>query len=183
MYVYQVSRVRKSESAVPEDGLLHPLFAHLVSPRNSLFFFTLVTGPRRSLRLKRSDKRVYEPQIRARLGTTPKHETRNTKHETRNTTLKTRNTKHETRDTRHETRNPKLDTRNSECGTRNPKPVTRNSEFGTRSPKPELTRQGMEGRWRTRSSSTWLTTPRSLAATTPPVVFDVAHYPGLRTRS
>jgi len=35
-----------------------------------LFFFTLVTGPRRSLSLKLSDTRVYEPQIRARLGTT-----------------------------------------------------------------------------------------------------------------
>jgi len=34
------------------------------------FFFTLVTGPRRSLSLKLSDTRVYEPQIRARFGTT-----------------------------------------------------------------------------------------------------------------
>ena len=34
------------------------------------FFFTLVTGPRRSLNLKLSDTRVYEPQIIARLGTT-----------------------------------------------------------------------------------------------------------------
>ena len=34
------------------------------------FFFTLVTGPRRSLSLKLSDTRDYEPQIRARLGTT-----------------------------------------------------------------------------------------------------------------
>ena len=34
------------------------------------FFFTFVTGPRGSLRLKLSDTRVYEPQIRARLGTT-----------------------------------------------------------------------------------------------------------------
>jgi len=34
------------------------------------FCFTLVTGPRRSLILKLSDTRVYEPQIRARLGTT-----------------------------------------------------------------------------------------------------------------
>ena len=34
------------------------------------FFFTLVTGPRRSLSLRLSDTRVYEPQIRARLGTT-----------------------------------------------------------------------------------------------------------------
>ena len=33
-----------------------------------LFFFTLVTGPRRSLSLKLSDIKVYEPQIRARLG-------------------------------------------------------------------------------------------------------------------
>jgi len=36
----------------------------------SFFFFTLVAGPRRSLSLKLNDKRVYEPQIRARLGTT-----------------------------------------------------------------------------------------------------------------
>ena len=36
---------------------VHPFF----------FFFTLVTGPRRSLSLKLSDTRVYEPQIRARL--------------------------------------------------------------------------------------------------------------------
>jgi len=44
----------------------------LASLRMLLFFcfFTLVTGPRRSLNLKLSDKRVYEPQIRARLGTT-----------------------------------------------------------------------------------------------------------------
>ena len=33
------------------------------------FFLTLVTGPRRSMSLKLSDARVYEPQIRARLGT------------------------------------------------------------------------------------------------------------------
>jgi len=32
------------------------------------FFFTLVTGPRRSLSLELRDARVYEPQIRARLG-------------------------------------------------------------------------------------------------------------------
>ena len=35
-----------------------------------VFFFTLVTSPRRSLSLKLSDTRVYEPQIRARLGNT-----------------------------------------------------------------------------------------------------------------
>jgi len=34
------------------------------------FFCTLVIGPRRSLSLQLSDTRVYEPQIRARLGTT-----------------------------------------------------------------------------------------------------------------
>ena len=38
--------------------------------RNPSLFFTLVTGPRRSLILKLRDTRVYEPQIRARLGTT-----------------------------------------------------------------------------------------------------------------
>ena len=31
------------------------------------FFFTLVTGPRRSLSLKLSDTRVYEPQVRCKL--------------------------------------------------------------------------------------------------------------------
>jgi len=40
-------------------------------PRHPLppgaFFFTIVTGPRRSLSLKLSDTRVFEPQIRARL--------------------------------------------------------------------------------------------------------------------
>jgi len=36
----------------------------------SFFFVTLVKGPRRSLSLNLSDTRVYEPQIRARLGTT-----------------------------------------------------------------------------------------------------------------
>ena len=33
------------------------------------FFFTLVTGHGRSLSLKLSDERVYEPPLRARLGT------------------------------------------------------------------------------------------------------------------
>ena len=46
--------------------------AAMVNPAHEFtyFFFTLVTGPRSSLSLKRSDSRVYEPQIRARLGTT-----------------------------------------------------------------------------------------------------------------
>jgi len=35
-----------------------------------VFFFTLVTGPRRSLRLELSDTRVSARQIQARLGTT-----------------------------------------------------------------------------------------------------------------
>jgi len=43
-----------------------------LSPSHNFFFFffTLVTGPRRSLGLKLSDTSVYAPQIRARLGTT-----------------------------------------------------------------------------------------------------------------
>ena len=40
------------------------------APRPYTFFVTLVTGPRRSLILKLSDTRVYEPHIRARPGTT-----------------------------------------------------------------------------------------------------------------
>jgi len=39
-------------------------------PVRSKGCFTLVPGPRRSLSLKLGDTRVYEPQIRARLGTT-----------------------------------------------------------------------------------------------------------------
>ena len=44
--------------------------ARLLSRGRFFFFFTLVTGPIRSLSLKLSDTRVYEPQTRARLGTT-----------------------------------------------------------------------------------------------------------------
>jgi len=40
--------------------------------KDQVFFFTLVTGLSRSLSLKLSDTRVYEPPIRARLGTTDK---------------------------------------------------------------------------------------------------------------
>jgi len=42
----------------------------LESMLSSSSFFTLVTRPRRSLSLKLSDTRVYEPQILTRLGTT-----------------------------------------------------------------------------------------------------------------
>ena len=40
------------------------------TPYTLHYFFTLFTGPRRSLRLKLRDTIVYEPQIRARRGTT-----------------------------------------------------------------------------------------------------------------
>jgi len=50
-----------AKSAVWLDGL-HP------NPGFFFLLFPLVTGPRRSLSLKLSDTRVYEPQIRARLG-------------------------------------------------------------------------------------------------------------------
>jgi len=52
---------RPAVAAVPPAG---PCFRDYF-----FFFFTLVTGRRRSLSLKLSDTRVYEPQIRARLGT------------------------------------------------------------------------------------------------------------------
>jgi len=41
----------------------------LLQDSSLLLFCTLVTGPRRSLSIKLSDTRVYEPQIRACLGT------------------------------------------------------------------------------------------------------------------
>jgi len=51
-------------------GMSQKSFERRVTKEVIFFFFTLVTGPRRSLSLKLSDTRVYEPQIRARLGTT-----------------------------------------------------------------------------------------------------------------
>ena len=60
-------------------GALGSTLHALVGPRTQVsnthgifffFFFTRVTGPRRSLSLKMSEIRVYEPPIRARLGTT-----------------------------------------------------------------------------------------------------------------
>jgi len=43
------------------------------------FFFTLVTGPRRSLRLQLINTRVYEPQIRATM--VPSNLTRTVEHD------------------------------------------------------------------------------------------------------
>ena len=61
----------------PSQRCLRVLCLHLACTETRLplrcfffFFFALVTGPRRSLSHKLSDARVYEPQIRARLGTT-----------------------------------------------------------------------------------------------------------------
>ena len=54
----------------PPPARLSPLSSARVLKPLCFFFFTLVTGPRRSLSLQLSDTRVYEPQIRARLGTT-----------------------------------------------------------------------------------------------------------------
>ena len=62
-------------SSEPQDGKLFGVFdghggkyasTMLRTPHtpNFFFIFTLVTGPRRSLSLKLSDTRVYEPQIR-----------------------------------------------------------------------------------------------------------------------
>jgi len=53
------------------QSVLIPPFLFAIIRIFFFFFFTLV---RRSLRLKLSDTRVYEPQIRARLGTTAHHD-------------------------------------------------------------------------------------------------------------
>jgi len=67
-------RVIYITGSVPSKSIPNPeSAAKLVTPAPVewqvffFFFFTLVTGPRRSLRLKRSDTRVYEPHVRARL--------------------------------------------------------------------------------------------------------------------
>jgi len=52
---------------IKQEGLSNPLGKPRPrQPAPLLLFFTLVTGPRRSLSLKLSDTKVYEPQIRAR---------------------------------------------------------------------------------------------------------------------
>jgi len=51
------------------ESLAGPRFGGARSLLPFLFFFTLVTGRRRSFSLKLSDTRVYAPQIRALLGT------------------------------------------------------------------------------------------------------------------
>jgi len=61
----------RSESNAGEQGLVwREPSPDLCDARPFFFLFTGVTVPRRSLSLKLSDTRVYEPQIRARLGTT-----------------------------------------------------------------------------------------------------------------
>ena len=59
--LYIMDPIRDSEVAFVKSQPVLPA---------TFFFFTLVTGPKSSLSLKLSDTRVYEPQIRARLGTT-----------------------------------------------------------------------------------------------------------------
>ena len=126
------------------------------------FFFTLVTGPSRSLSLKLSDTRVYGPQVRALLGTASHFcevvvlklrtqvwqfpETRNLKPETRNPKSQnrlpkpgTRSMKLGTRKPESEARNPRTENRDSELGTRNPNPIpdAQYPKTETRNPKPE----------------------------------------------
>ena len=58
---------RSRTSSLPRFRSL-PSRSSAVCP-STFFFFTLVTGPRRSLRLTLGDTRVYGPQVRARLVT------------------------------------------------------------------------------------------------------------------
>jgi len=79
LIITMIERIRTSRSSAlgarPPIGLRVSGFGFWVSGfgfefPGFFFFFTPVTGPRRSLSLKLSDTRVYEPQIRAHLGTT-----------------------------------------------------------------------------------------------------------------
>jgi len=58
------------QSYEAKSSFIKVMQASALLPWPLVFFFTLVTGPRRSWSLKLSDTRVYTPQIRARLGTT-----------------------------------------------------------------------------------------------------------------
>jgi len=90
------------------------------------FFFTLVTGPRRSLSLKLSDTRVRPYPCafatKSEFALSPQPDTLNPKPKTRNPKPETRNPKPKTRNPKPETRNPKPETRNPKSQTRNPEP-------------------------------------------------------------
>jgi len=68
----KLSSTSRPRYRMPMHHHHHPSHPASVRSRITHFFvfFTLVTGPRRSLSLKLGDTRVYEPHIRARLGTT-----------------------------------------------------------------------------------------------------------------
>jgi len=68
--IAQVIQESMSLKYEPASEPLHILDNQFPDIAQVFFVFTLVTGPRRSLSLKLSDARVYEPQLRARLGTT-----------------------------------------------------------------------------------------------------------------
>jgi len=62
-------RVRSSILLRPFEWLVRAL-SWVLNKVTFFFFFTLFTGPRRSLSLKLSGTKVYQPQLRARLDTT-----------------------------------------------------------------------------------------------------------------
>jgi len=89
--LFAVCSVSAEEMVNCRDGVLrHPPCLHpwLICDVRILFFFTLVTGPRRSLSLQLSDTRVYEPQIRAHLGTTLRIGCQTCEQEMRDRTMK-----------------------------------------------------------------------------------------------
>ena len=67
---FQVIPFSLGRGYTPRPETLNTIRGVCAVERTFFFFFTLVTGPRRSLRLNLSDTRDYTPQIRARLGTT-----------------------------------------------------------------------------------------------------------------
>ena len=65
-YIYTHIHIMFQKGCTSDGEVVHPTREeHALSPLETVFFFffTLVTGPSRSLRLKLSDTRVYEPQI------------------------------------------------------------------------------------------------------------------------
>ena len=69
-YLYTFLALPPALPSAQLDPIVKPDQTMLL-PGTLFFCLSLVTGPRRSLSLKLSETRVYEPQIRARLGTTP----------------------------------------------------------------------------------------------------------------
>ena len=151
-----------SEAGPPKgggDGLALEAWCRVL-PRTLATLSLLYCPPRRLFltlllsSLELSDRKVYEPSIRALLE--PRHlncDLSIGEEWSPNPESKTWNPKPETRNPEPGTRNPEPGTWNLKPGARNPEPGTRNSKPGTRNLEPET--RSLEPRTRDPEPETW----------------------------